>query len=86
MVLIHKLVLGLLLGVDVREAHIVDSKLKMLTVLHDGHGESHHVELVGECSFKLLFVGDEHAISEHSPLARQLGRENFDCRHLTIKL
>ena len=54
------------------EAHIVDSQLKVLTMLHDSHRKSHHVELVSEGSFKLLFVSDEHSIPEHSPLARQL--------------
>ena len=70
MVLIDELVLCLLLCVDMREAHVVNAKFEVLTVLHNCHWKSHHVELVGECSLKLLFVCNEHAVSEHSPLAR----------------
>ena len=42
--IIHKLVLGLLLGVDVGEADVVDPELEMLAVLHDSHGVGVHFE------------------------------------------
>ena len=38
---VGKLILGLLLSMDMGEAHIVDSKFEVFTMLHDGHCVSH---------------------------------------------
>ena len=84
MILIHELILCLLLGVNVSKADIVDSEFKVLTVLHDSHRISLHVELVGERALELLLVSNEYAVSEDAPLARQLAGQYFNCRHLSV--
>lgn len=65
--------LHLLLGMQVREADIINSKLEMFPMLNNHKRVPMRLELIVESCIKLLSVREQGAVTVYSASATQLG-------------
>ena len=84
-IFINKCFFRLLLGINVREALVIDSQLKHFSMLNNVKWMISNVERILELSTKLLSFVHDLSISEDSLFSTQMTADEFYCDKYTIQ-